>query len=156
LDLFKRLRSLPGGLEALCDHRLSVVHPIYLEEASKNFQIIRTEREAQERATIDVPEVGAKLNLLTLSLAKEKYSAAIFEDFQPTNEEVLTQCLRTEDRLKTRCAGLLEFGVSSKGYSHHSFSAPTTILCLTILLIILVLFVSHWYIGVEDRYISGL
>jgi hypothetical protein len=27
LDLFKRLRSLPRGLEALYDHMLSVVHP---------------------------------------------------------------------------------------------------------------------------------
>jgi hypothetical protein len=71
LDLFKRLRSLPGGLEALYDHRLSVVHPIYLQEASKICQIIRTEREALEQATIDVPEVGATLDLLTLSLAEE-------------------------------------------------------------------------------------
>jgi hypothetical protein len=81
LDLFKRLRSLPLGLEALYDHMLSIVHPIYLEEALKVFQIIRTEREAQERATIDTPEVGATLDLLMLSLAEDKYSAAVFEAF---------------------------------------------------------------------------
>ncbi|KAF4633368.1 hypothetical protein G7Y89_g4751 [Cudoniella acicularis] len=116
LDLSRRLRLLPPGLEALFDHMLRAVDPFYREEASMIFQIVRTEREAQEQATIEVPDVAAILDLLTLSLADEKHSVAVFEDFEPTNEEILILCRRTEDRLKTRCAGLLELGTSSGGY----------------------------------------
>ena len=91
---------------------LSAVDPFYLEEASKIFQIVHSEREAQEQATIEVPEVAATLALLILSLADEKYLSVVFKAFEPTNGEVLVQCRRAEDRLKTRCAGLLELGTS--------------------------------------------
>lgn len=122
-DLSKRLQLLPRGLEALYSHMLSVIDPSYLEEASKFFQIVRSAREAQEQATIDVPEVAAALDLFTLSLADGKYSTVVFKSVKQMNEEIrkLYQHRRTEDRLKTRCAGLLELGTHQNvSYMHRT------------------------------------
>jgi hypothetical protein len=120
LDLQKRLRILPSDLEALYQHMLmSRIEPFYLTQASQIFQIIRAAREIEE---IEKQNAGlGPLTVLDLSFAMDSDTdLAITAEISPSSEEAIsTRCRVMDDRLKSRCAGLIEIG----GLENAHFSA---------------------------------
>ncbi|KAH8751795.1 hypothetical protein F5882DRAFT_445374 [Hyaloscypha sp. PMI_1271] len=77
-DLLKRLRRLPRGLEELYSHMLKTIDPpFYLEEAAMFFEILRTARQGQRMAMIEIGGdewSGGVMSLATLALADRKTS----------------------------------------------------------------------------------
>jgi hypothetical protein len=97
-DLQSRLDILPTDLEKLYHHLLTnKIDPIYIDDASKTFEILRQSKDAE-------------LSVLALALTDETYfEKAITSPLRPWNEgEILSVCQKMDDRLKTRCAGLIE------------------------------------------------
>ncbi|OBS20396.1 hypothetical protein FPOA_06767 [Fusarium poae] len=99
-DLQRRVKHLPGDLEALYTHMLITTDPFYHEQASQIFQIVRA---AQRRSP-------NRLTLLNLSWADdEDESFAENAQIKPLgDEEVIERCRMMDARLKSVCAGLLE------------------------------------------------
>jgi len=96
-DLQKRLLILPTDLEKLYHHILHRIDPVYMVEASKMFKIVR------EAADLE-------LSILDFALTDESYSKkAIKNPINPWNKvEIESACQKMEDRMKSRCAGLIE------------------------------------------------
>lgn len=110
IDLQKRLRELPSDLEALYEHMLMKrIEPFYREKASSLFQIVRASRDLNDRLE-KLGETRMPLTLISLSFADDDDpNLAFTSDIKLLPELKLSiRCNTTEDRLKVRCAGLLE------------------------------------------------
>ncbi|KAE9366774.1 hypothetical protein N431DRAFT_471808 [Stipitochalara longipes BDJ] len=68
-DLRARLRLLPRELEPLYEHLLGLIEPVYLEWASKSFQLVRSARIYQEYLCQEGGERRQPFNLLDLYLS---------------------------------------------------------------------------------------
>ena len=115
--LLRRLRALPKELEPLYDYLLGRIDPVYMEWASKAFQIARTSRQLSSapfgKAGQGVQHVGVQpISILIFHLA-------IIEDLNTyrrnTCEALVLTCRDTEIHLAARCAGLLELGSLNSG-----------------------------------------
>lgn len=95
--LQQRLRALPADLEHLYEHMLKVrIESVYESQSSRIFQLVQA---------VDEP-----LTVLSLALAlDEKLHKTIYTREEPLNgTEISEKCDTMSDRLKSRCAGLLE------------------------------------------------
>lgn len=104
-DLQKRLQLLPSNLEELYEHMLfKHINPFYYEQSSQILEIFRAATFSGERRTKDA------LELITLVFADEEdENLCLTAEARPlTDEDLLLKCNDTTDRLKSRCAGLLE------------------------------------------------
>ncbi|KAF8862899.1 hypothetical protein BDZ45DRAFT_767708 [Acephala macrosclerotiorum] len=104
-DLQKRLQLLPSDLEELYKHMLfRHISPFYYEQSAQILRIFRTATVLDERLSREA------LELITLVFADEEdESLALTAKVRPLmDEELLLRCNETTDRLKSRCAGLLE------------------------------------------------
>ena len=98
-DLQRRLAMLPPDLEDLYRHMLGKVVPLYREQASQIFQIVR-----QGMAIRDQP-----LKTLVLSSAEQDPISCLRAGIQDLSaEKALQKCKAMENRLRSRCCGLLE------------------------------------------------
>jgi len=99
-DLQRRVKHLPGDLEALYAHMFSTTDPFYHEQASQILQIVRV---AQQHSP-------NRLTLLNLSWADdEDENLAVNAQIKAlTDDEVIERCRIMDARLKSVCAGLLE------------------------------------------------
>jgi hypothetical protein len=98
-DLQSRLRVLPTDLKQLYHHLLmNKIDPVYMDDATKMFKIIRETKDSE-------------LSVLAFALTDESYfEKAITSPLRPWNEgEITSACQKMEDRMKARCAGLIEF-----------------------------------------------
>jgi hypothetical protein len=103
-DLQKRLRQLPADLEDLYKHMLlKHIDPFYYEQSSQIFQIFRAAKDS-------VRGTSEGVDLLTLTLADEEdQNLALTADIKAMTKDLLVaKCSDMMDRLKSRCAGLLE------------------------------------------------
>jgi hypothetical protein len=92
------------------------IEPFYKSRAARLFQILRAAREQNDR----VEKLGEKpllLTLLALSFADDNDPNLAFTSGikHLTELELSIRCNTMEDRLKVRCAGLLEVQGASKG-----------------------------------------
>lgn len=104
-DLQKRLQLLPSDLEELYKHMLfKHISPFYYEQSAQILRIFRAATFTGGSRPRDA------LELITLVFADEEdENLALMADIRPlTDEELLLRCNDTMDRLKSRCAGLLE------------------------------------------------
>jgi hypothetical protein len=109
-DLQRRLRELPADLESFYKHILmNHVQPLYYEESSQLFQLVRSAHSAilQYRFGKPPPQVS----LITLALADDNESDAFIlsppEGFL-NSEDINFLTKEMDARLKSRCGGLLE------------------------------------------------
>jgi hypothetical protein len=95
-DLQRRLEILPRDLEDLYHHMLSRIDPFYMEKAARMFQVV-------QRAL-------QPLNIFAFALTDDTYAEkSITLPICPwTKAEQFKICQTMEDRIKVRCAGLLE------------------------------------------------
>ncbi|RMJ07602.1 hypothetical protein CDV36_012796 [Fusarium kuroshium] len=128
-DVAKRLRCLPRGLEELYSHMLKTIDPpFYLEEAAMFFEILRTARQSQELATIETGGdewSGGVMSITTLALADRKNQKSFGQDdpVDSSKDFLTSMCRKTDNRLKSRCMGLLEVnGAHRKPYELHTVS----------------------------------
>lgn len=128
-DLAKRLRCLPRGLEELYSHMLKTIDPpFYLEEAAMLFEILQTARKCQEIAMIETGGEewsGGVMSLAALALADRKNlkSLSQIESMESIDGLMTSLCQQTENRLRSRCMGLLEVtGAHWKSAENRSVS----------------------------------
>ncbi|KAI1377629.1 hypothetical protein F4677DRAFT_42993 [Hypoxylon crocopeplum] len=128
-DLSKRLRCLPAGLEQLYSHMLKTIDPpFYLEEAAMFFETLRTARQAQEMSTIQTGGEewsGGVMSLAALALTDRKNVKLLsqYDSMNPRDGFLRSLCRQTENRLKSRCMGLLEInGPQWKAPENHTVS----------------------------------
>ena len=113
IDLDKRLRGLPGDLEKLYHHTLMHhIDPVYIERTSMIFQITQ------------VDSLDTLLSILNFAFTDPSYiDRPINEVIHPwTTNKISITCQNMEDRMKVRCAGLLE--VSGSVATLHSIRSP--------------------------------
>jgi hypothetical protein len=128
-QLWTRLRSFPGELYPLYNTLLTQIEPVYLEWASKTFQIMRRTRQLEldpfQKTPITTtskfpdsvepqqapPSVSA-LPLTVVFLLAALCDDAELEGIQEmSKEELEMRCEDTRIHLTSRCAGLLEVSV---------------------------------------------
>ncbi|KAE9374106.1 hypothetical protein N431DRAFT_371507, partial [Stipitochalara longipes BDJ] len=98
LDLQRRLDMLPSDLDALYSHMIRHMNPLYIEQASRIFQIYDAFWGNNYTPTI-----------LELELAvTADYSSAMAPPSKMTQLEIEDRCQRMAAHLKSRCEGLLE------------------------------------------------
>ncbi len=96
--LRSRLRMLPTDLEQLYSHLLkNKIDPVYMDDASKIFKIMQTTSDTE-------------LSMLALALTDESYFEKATNGLTRPwkDEEISSACQKMEDRIKARCAGLIE------------------------------------------------
>ena len=109
-DLQARLRLIPPDLESLYSHMLGKMSPLYREQAAEMFQIVRYARDVW----VDRP-----LQTLLLSYAEPDSQVCLQLPLGPlAAAEALQRCRAMENRLRSRCCGLLE-----TRYTAQSFGA---------------------------------
>jgi hypothetical protein len=98
-DLQLRLQAIPSELDDLYGHMLSRIEPMYLEQASKIFQIVNA-----------ATDLTIQLSVLELELAvSSTFAQARKPPGNPMGDkEIESRCLRMRAALKSRCEGLLE------------------------------------------------
>ncbi|KAH7237239.1 hypothetical protein B0J15DRAFT_431084 [Fusarium solani] len=128
-DVAKRLRCLPRGLEDLYSHMLKTIDPpFYLEEAAMFFEILRTARQSQELAMTKTGGdewSGGVMSITTLALADRKNHKLFGQNDSVDSSKgfITSLCRKTDNRLKSRCMGLLEVnGAHRKPYENHTVS----------------------------------
>jgi len=126
-DLQRRLRLLPPDLEGLYTHMLDLIDGFYVVKASEMFQIVRAAREQGENAR-NVGVEPEPLSCLALSFADEEdpnfsINAPLGEISQKKTPD---RCQLMADRLKCRCAGLLETQGFDNIYSGPSLASNAT------------------------------
>jgi hypothetical protein len=95
IELQKRISVLPSDLEKLFNTMIDSIDPLYFEQASTLFQIVRAARNPP--------------TLLTLSLADSTLEAAIHAETRPVSDDELSFLAENmKRRLTSRCGGLLE------------------------------------------------
>ncbi|KAF8850858.1 hypothetical protein BDZ45DRAFT_731282 [Acephala macrosclerotiorum] len=108
-DLQRRLLLLLADLEDLYTHMMGRIESFYMVKASEMFQLVRAQgtRESTFRA---MPLEQEVFTILALAMADHEYPSQILE--RPIGvaslEAVIESCSEMVDRLKVRCAGLLE------------------------------------------------
>ncbi|KAG0652892.1 hypothetical protein D0Z07_0177 [Hyphodiscus hymeniophilus] len=110
VDLQRRLRELPSDLEALFRNMLiDRIDAFYQTKASMVFQMVRASRECND-VLERFGEMPVPLTLFALSLADDNDPhLAMTSPIRPFTElEVSIRSNTMEDKLKSRCAGLLE------------------------------------------------
>ncbi|RDL33042.1 uncharacterized protein BP5553_08481 [Venustampulla echinocandica] len=125
-DLQKRLRLLPADLERLYNHMLSRIDPpFYLEQASKIFQLVRMARELETLSKVNEEFRPKPLTVLQLSLAYEEsiQDCTKWDGLMIEPQQLVRRSQSMADRLKTRCAGLLELGEPVKEPSMKGFGS---------------------------------
>jgi hypothetical protein len=107
-DLQRRLSLLPNDLESLYAHMLLRIDPFYQEKASEMFQLIRASRELMP--VYYDGDSTKQMTLFALALADEDdYQLAVKTPVKLWNTvDIQERCEIMADRLKCRCAGLLE------------------------------------------------
>jgi len=128
-QLWTRLRSFPGELYPLYNTILTQIEPVYLEWASKTFQIMRRTRQlgldpfqkTPVATTLKLPDFlepqqappsVSALPLTVVFLLAALCDDAELEDIQEmSKEELEMMCEDTRIHLTARCAGLLEVSV---------------------------------------------
>jgi hypothetical protein len=122
-DLQHRLRLLPSELEALYELMLfKRVDGFYKEKSSRIFQIVRAGREQKDDITSD-GDTLEPLSVLSLSFADESPETAINMPIEKLDRHaIIKRCKYMEDRLKVRCAGLLEVKVVEDDASEKDMS----------------------------------
>jgi len=128
-QLWTRLRSFPGELYPLYNTILTQIEPVYLEWASKTFQIMRRTRKLGldpfQKTPItttskfpdflepqQVPPSASALPLTVVFLFAALCDDAELKDIQEmSKEELEMRCEDTRIHLTARCAGLLEVSV---------------------------------------------
>jgi hypothetical protein len=101
---------LPTDLEKLYHHMLTNrIDPAYMEKAAIMFKIIRETSDSQ-------------LSILAFALTDESYSEqAVTSPITPWNAvEISSACQKMEDRMKARCAGLIEVSGTVSTPSLHA------------------------------------
>lgn len=96
--LRERLRMLPTDLDQLYNHIfMNRIDPVYVDDASKMFKIMQVTSQSE-------------LSILGFALTDETYyEKAISSSVRPWKEdEVLTACQKMQERMRFRCAGLIE------------------------------------------------
>jgi hypothetical protein len=98
-DLQNRLDELPSDLNLLYDHIIARINPLYIEQASRIFQIYDA-----------ISTLGLKPSILELELA---VSASRFEAISSPakvmiEQEIEDRCEKMTAHLKSRCVDLLE------------------------------------------------
>jgi hypothetical protein len=105
-DLQKRLQLLPKELEPLYEHLLSLIEPVYLEWASKAFQLARAVRKHHNYMN-GSGETTGPLRVLELYLALAEGMSV--EEIPTFNSQALIACCKDiEIQLTARCGGFLE------------------------------------------------
>jgi hypothetical protein len=97
-DLQSRFRMLPTDLEKLYHYLLmNKIDPVYMDDASKMFKIMRAASDSE-------------LSILAFALTDECYfEKAKNGPLRPwKEEEISSACQKMKDRMKARCAGLIE------------------------------------------------
>jgi hypothetical protein len=136
-QLWTRLRSFPRDLYPLYNAILEQIEPIYLQWASKAFQIIKRTTELDKdpfrRTELKNPgnvTEGEKIDFTingVLPLTVVQVFAALSDEHDPesisamSTEELNSACEDTQIHLTARCAGLLELGNtqdSARFYQH--------------------------------------
>ncbi|KIX99771.1 uncharacterized protein Z520_04407 [Fonsecaea multimorphosa CBS 102226] len=111
-DLLVRLRLIPPDLENLYKHMLGKMSPLYREQAAQLFQIIQYSRELW---------VNRPVKTLLLSYAEFDPQICLQMPLGPVAAaEALQRCRAMENRLRSRCCGLLETRYFVKSYSDSS------------------------------------
>ncbi|OQU99380.1 FAD binding domain-containing protein isoform 1 [Cladophialophora immunda] len=111
-DLLVRLRLIPPDLENLYRHMLGKMSPLYREQAAQLFQIIQYARELW---------VNRPLKTLLLSYAEFDSEPCLQVPLGPLDAtEALQRCRTMENRLRSRCCGLLETRYVVKGCGENS------------------------------------
>lgn len=115
-DLQRRLRLLPSDLEDLYYHMLTRIEPFYQYKASEIFQIFQAHWKMMNRMD-QVDGEPASRNLMIEPLTVMALSFAVDDDphlpirceIEPLGfQAILSRCDIMSDRLKVRCAGVLE------------------------------------------------
>lgn len=113
-DLQRRLRALPADIEGMFANMLHQVDPTYLQQSSKLFQLVQSGLEfkfidgAVLTPMLRSPNSGGIYRFL-LSFAVEDDDVDLHSPPKPyAEQEISYRCIEIRDRLKTRCAGLLE------------------------------------------------
>ena len=98
-DLQRRLEAIPSELDDLYNHMLSRIESLYLEQASRIFEIVNS-----------ATDLNLQLSVLELELAvSSTFTQAMEPPGNPMGDrEIETRCLRMRAALKSRCEGLLE------------------------------------------------
>ncbi|KAH8790555.1 hypothetical protein F5882DRAFT_353638 [Hyaloscypha sp. PMI_1271] len=104
-DLQQRLRLLPPTLEELFKHILDRIDPLYFQQASRIFQIVRS----SQRPTTTVFQ-GRNFTGLELSFAEERDRISVLqaETHLKSQSDLASRRAMVAIWLKTRCGGLLE------------------------------------------------
>jgi hypothetical protein len=97
-DLQRRLDMLPSDLDALYNHIIRHMNPLYIEQASRIFQIYGAFMGINYSPTILELELAVTAN----------YSSAMAHPSRMTQLEIEDRCQRMAVHLKSRCEGLLE------------------------------------------------
>lgn len=102
-DLRRRLKMLPADLEDLYKHMLlKHIDPFYHEQSAQMFRIVFAIGTCEY-------SISKEVNLLMLAFADEDANSALQAPVWQLSQRVLADlCSEMEDRLKSRCAGLLE------------------------------------------------
>jgi hypothetical protein len=117
LDLQKRLRLIPRDLESLYDHMLALTGTIYIEKASRIFQIFRAAMNFREVLNDD--NAVAPYNLTVLALALAINDDLDLDAIKATRtKEILTRCEDMQVQLVACCAGLLELGEITPSFTN--------------------------------------
>jgi len=116
-DLRKRLSMLPTGLEDLYRHMLMDIDTIYMEQASRIFQLYRAAQ--AQIAPYDDQTAPIPFTCFELSLALERDTElALAAEFKPLGfQHVVERCEIIDGILRTRCGGLLEIRGYARGCS---------------------------------------
>lgn len=131
-QLWKRLRSIPKDLYPLYTFMLNQIEPMYVEWASKAFQLMKRTRQLERD-----PFRGAGLFLKrakikgVLPLTSVVLFAALSEDYdlrciqEMSPEELRKRCEDTRIHLTARCAGLLELSSARDSTEIYQYSPIT-------------------------------
>ena len=111
-DLQRRLRLLPRDLEQLYKQMVLKFVAVYRDEASQLFRIVEASnfRDDDTLGQYYEWEEPWQLSIFTLTLTQEG-EEALLEDRKhaPLDpEEIVCRCTSMDDRLKSRCGGLIE------------------------------------------------
>lgn len=125
-DLQRRLREFPIELEPLYAHIMSKIEHIYLDWASKTFQIVRAARELDEDPFNELEFWEGKrryefrprpqpltLSALYLSLNRDAQGPTWLDEHDPALNFSLVSWTDLKVQLTARCAGLLEVHILS-------------------------------------------
>lgn len=121
-DLRKKLWSLPPDIRGLYRRMISKMEPTYQVQASEIFQMAHLWNEVSE---------NEPLRTLVLSFAMEDMSEAFARPVGPLDsEQVGWLCEKTENKIRSRCCGLIKvykkLGVLGKGSSEQPDPSSNT------------------------------